>query len=353
MRHQYTPIFRDVLTSRIWAQPPATRAVWLWLVLSADPEGFIPATLSGVAIGAHVTESEARVALEVLESQDPDAELDDPHQGAFIAKVARGWFILRFEEDRERARYEAQKARNRRYMQRYRAGLTAHANDTGEPQPPKVDVPKPIPKTKPDLSEEISPPTPRVVFVPPQHDEGPMPEPSPAMVAGSRTVDPGSYVMAPPVLHRIPADWFISEAMLADAKMAGVAEPARWFAKLKLGPIGGTRGIFADELESYIRGQFGTWRTWEEADRAKAADAKRKPWEPAPEPEAPKPERVKGMPVWVRDAHVTFTSMHGMNLKAEAQAFSKGHHIPPRNLKPNDAAEAFTHWLLRRQQEAA
>ena len=40
MRHQYTPVFREFTTSSMWAESPATRCVWLYLMLHADPEGF-------------------------------------------------------------------------------------------------------------------------------------------------------------------------------------------------------------------------------------------------------------------------------------------------------------------------
>lgn len=323
MRHQYTPIFRDVLTSRVWAAAPATRAVWLWFQLTADPEGFVCSDTSGVAIGAHVSESEARAAIEMLEMPAPEDEGDTPYQGRIIQRVRRGWLVLSFVEDRERAKAEAQKARNRRYMQRVRAEAKAHANDTVDPQAPEVDAPKPKPKPKPSLSEEGSPPPPVAAFV-----------------------EPGSYVtVANVVMHRIPSDWQLGDGLVAEARAAGVKDPGAHLARLKQGPIGGQRGVFPDQLADYIRSQFGKWRTWEETDRAKAQATG------APEP--PAAPKVKGMPAWVRESHLTFAAMNGLNLKDEAKAFAKGHHIPPRSLRPIDAAEAFTHYLLGRRGEAA
>lgn len=331
MRHQYTPIFRDVLTSRIWAAPVATRAVWLWFQLAADPEGFVSATTSGVAIGAHVSESEARAALELLESADPDHDPDDVHEGRVIHKVPRGWLVLTLVRDRERAKEESRKARNRRYMQRVRAEQRAandpeHApapEDTSSHNEPEVSPPKPIPKPKPLSSEGQSP-------------------------------QPPVTSTLPAVVHRIPPDWFLSPELVSEAKAVGVADPAARFAELKRGPVGGQRGIFPEDLLDYIRSQFPKWRTWEETDRAKAANAASKPWQREPEPPPPPPPpKVAGMPAWVRESHMTFTAMHKLDLKTEAKAFAKSHHIPPRNLRPTDAAEAFTHYLLGRVTEAA
>lgn len=341
MRHQYTPIFRDVLTSRIWAAAAPTRAVWLWFQLAADPEGFVSATTSGVAIGAHVSESEARGAIELLESVDPDHDPDDVHEGRVIHKVPRGWLVLTLVRDRERAKEESRKARNRRYMQRVRAEQRAandpeHApapEDTSSHNQPEVSPPKPIPKPKP-ISSGGDPPKPPLA---------------------AQFVD-GSFVTTPAVVHRIPPDWFLSPELVAEAKAQGVADPAGRFAELKRGPVGGQRGIFPEDLLDYIRAQFPKWRTWEETDRAKAANAK--PWQreieqPQLTPPPPPPPKVAGMPQWVRESHMTFAAMHGLDLKTEAKAFAKSHHIPPRNLRPTDAAEAFTHYLLGRVTEAA
>ncbi len=325
MRHQYTPIFRDLLTSRVWAAPPATRAVWLWFQLAADPEGFVPATVSGVALGAHVSESEARTALAFLEAPDPDC--DQTGEGQVLAKVPRGWLVLGFEEDRERAKEEGRKARNRRYMRRRRAAAANDTASTSEEESPEVGSPKPIPKPKP-ISSEGDPPKPPV---------------APAL-----ELEP---VCTPTlgVVRRIPADWQLADELVAEARMAGVRDPRAAFAKLKLGPIGGQRGVLPDQLADYLRSQFGKWRTWEETDRGKASLAELGPGQV----DSPKAPKVRGMPAWVRESHVTFAGMHSLDLRAEAKLFAKSHHIPPGNLRPVDAAEAFTHFLLTRRTEAA
>lgn len=341
MRHQYTPIFREVLTSRVWAAAPATRAVWLWFQLAADPEGFVPATISGVAIGAHVSESEAREAVAILEAADPDCE--QTGEGQILVKVPRGWLVVDHEVNRERAKEEGRKARNRRYMQRRRAAAANDTASTNEGESPEVGSPKPIPKPK-TISSEGDPPKPPV----PAANGftclgcGQWRQPDRHHTCG----EPDSVATNPAVLHRIPSDWQLADELVAEARMAGVRDPQAAFAKLKLGPIGGQRGVFPDQFVDYIRSQFGKWRTWEETDRAK------QPVNPGvvDTPTAPK---VKGMPPWVRESHLTFASVHELDLRAEAKAFVKAHHINPSNLRPVDAAEAFTHFLLSRRTEAA
>jgi hypothetical protein len=229
--------------------PAPTRAVWLWFQLAADPEGFVPADLAGIALQAHVSLDEARTAVDLLESADPDADPEDPTHGVVVLKVPRGWQVIGFTDTRERARVEGQKARNRNYMRRVRAeraeqtppGSTpspqpALVQTTASPQPAEVDAPKPKPKPTPPKTEEI-PPTPQSGL--------------------------------PTTTHTLDG-WEPSPALRDEARVAGVTDFDERIAKLRTGPIGGNRGVIASELDNYIRSFFGTWRTWAETDRAKA-----------------------------------------------------------------------------------
>lgn len=333
MRQQYTPIFRNLLSSRVWAQTPAVRCVWTWLQLVADPEGFVPTDMAGVALGANVPLADARVAMDIFESVDLDADPSDPNEGRVVKRVKGGWLIIDFEAARERAKLEAEKARKRRYMKRVRA---IAANDTGahgeghgvEPSAnvdansPEVDQPKPIPKPKTTTpKKELDPPYP------------------PPGVFDAPTI--------PAVLFRIPESWVPSEALRADARIAGVSRFDEHIARLRLGPIGGNRGVFPDQLEGYIRSLLGKMRTWDEIDRAKAPPGAKVI------PAKSVANSVKNAPPWVLTSHAEFAKMHGLKLGDLAKAFAESHHIPPANLRPLDAAEAFTHYLLTQGAEAA
>ena len=65
----------------------------------------------------------------------------------------------------------------------------------------------------------------------------------------------------------------IAKALRAEAVMAGVTDLDARIETLRAGPIGGSRGIFPDKLDDYIRSSFGKWKTWAETDRAKARAA--------------------------------------------------------------------------------
>lgn len=339
MRHQYTAVFKDTLTSRVWASSPATRAVWLWLRLSADPEGFVPSDLAGVALGANVSLPEAREAIDFLESVDVDADPEDFEQGRIIERVTRGWRVLNFEEDRERCKLEAAKARNRRYMRRVRAkGREERAELEGvdaavdamvasvASEPLEVDQPKPTPKPK---------------YIPSEGDDSPNPRPD------------LEWTPTPTVLHSIPDDWVPSESLRQAATVAGVQRFDEHVARLRTGPVGGNRGVFAHELETYVRSMLGKWRMWEETDRAKAAKAATTPSRFDGPPPPPPRAHVEGFPEWVHPEHQAAAQSHGLDLKRAAMAYGRQAHIRPSTLRPIDVFEPFMAFLANLAREVA
>lgn len=244
MRHQYTPVFREFTTSSMWAESPATRCVWLWLMLNADPEGCVPGTIPGLAVAANVSLDETRAAVDKFMAPDPDSNTPD-HEGRRLEKVPHGWRILNFEYWRELAKHEGEKARKRKWAQKnYKEsrqltlpGFEEASNLDGSSE--SLDAPIPIPKSRSSSSSSV---------------------------AGGEPVESRSLV-----LKELPADMPMPPELEAEARQAGVGDPQRWFNKLKEGPIGGDRGVLAHQLDSYLRRQFGNWRTWEEVERAKDA----------------------------------------------------------------------------------
>jgi hypothetical protein len=311
MRHQYTPIFRDLLTSSLWASTSAsTRCVWMTLLLLADPEGYVPAAAPGLALAANVSIEECRAALAQLEAPDPDSRTPD-FDGRRIEKVDHGWRILNFVAWRERAKHEAEKARQRTWAKQHRAKKRPQpANDNGvdasalhvAESSETVDAPKP--KPKPSLSEEGSPLPPEGDFV--------------EIIPREAFLDVGKLAtfdapVLPLVLHELPEHWVMSDELRAEAVMAGV--PAddidRRIADLRTGTIGGQRGVLSHKVDDYVRQQFGKWRTWAEGDRAKAQRAAQAP-----------PGRAFGggrgsVPLLEPNAkHVAFAEAHGVDLGA-------------------------------------
>lgn len=289
MRLPYTCVFKNLLSSRVWAQPPATRAVWLWLQLAADPEGFVSADMAGVALGANVPLAEARQAMEVFEAPDEDADPNDPNDGRVVSRVKGGWLIVDFEAARERAKHEAEKGRKRRYQAMVRAKAKRAANDTCTDIPPSTVAESEVElDAKPENLDQPKP-TPKTKTLPSEGERIPLP---PSGVFDAPTL---------PAVHRTLEGWEPSEALRAEALMQGVSDFDERVATLRTGPIGGERGVL--DRDAYVRAQLPRWRRWRETDsaRAQAAAQTRPGIKPA-----------LGMPPEPNAQHRAFAARHGI-----------------------------------------
>jgi len=244
-----------MLQSSIWITDPTTRCVWITFLLSADPEGYVPGAIPGIAHAANVSLEDAERAIALLLAPDPYSRSTE-HEGRRIETVPRGWRILGFVEARKRAVAESEKSRKREWARTNRKRLAA--NDNADPEmgdtivssmpvatsSETVDATKTKTKTKTLSSEGEIPPTPHGVFDAP---------------------------VQPLVLREIP-EGLSFEHLRPEAVAAGVtpADFDRRLADLRKGPIGGQRGVFAHKLDDYVRGFFGNWKTWGETERVKA-----------------------------------------------------------------------------------
>lgn len=311
MRHQYTPIFRDLLTSSLWAtSTPATKCVWVVLLLDADPEGYVPMSIPGLAARAGVTIAEVETALEILEGADPYSRTKT-NEGRRVKAVDHGWHILNFVAWRERSIAENEKARKRAWAKQNRS-KPANDNATSSGSSETVDAPKPEPSSS------------------------------------SFSSTGGSELYTQPlVLKRIPPDYPMSEELVAYAKQAGVTDPQRWFNKLKKGPIGGSRGVFPDQLDAYLMDQVGQWRTWEETERAKlkaqrdaAAAPQSRFGRPPPTPVGPE----------ATPKQRAFAARYGLDLPAIVEALVKRNYTT-QNYQSKELAAALDRALIQAKRE--
>lgn len=310
MRHQYTPVFREFTTSSMWAESPETRCVWIWLMLNADPEGFVPGTIPGLAVAANVDIVSTRSAIEKFMAPDPDSNTQD-NEGRRLEKVPHGWRILNFEYWRELAKREAEKARKRRWFN----ANAKRGKQLQLPFPPEFLPPDEPVENSTDLdasSETLDAPK-------------PTPKPKPLLSSSSSTGEPL-------VLHSWPEGLELSEEFIAKAKTAGVQDPQKWFDKLKQGPIGGQRGVLAHKLGDYLDSQIGKWRTFEETDRAK--DAQRAAAAASPSrfaPKAPPPDPFEPEP-----RQEVFARKYGLDLEALLKGVLDDYPLPSPTLSRRD-----------------
>lgn len=96
----FVKLHETILDSSVWAEPHATRIVWITMLAMADGDGIVQASTSGVARRAVVSREECEAALATLLSPDPDSR--DGTTGERLEKVPGGWLILNHAQYRER-----------------------------------------------------------------------------------------------------------------------------------------------------------------------------------------------------------------------------------------------------------
>jgi hypothetical protein len=96
----YVKIFETILDSSIWSESISTRVVWITMLAMADAEGFVCASVSGLARRANVTREQCEEALAAFLAPDPDSKSTE-FDGRRIEVVDGGWVILNHGKYRE------------------------------------------------------------------------------------------------------------------------------------------------------------------------------------------------------------------------------------------------------------
>ena len=116
----FVKIHGAILRSSIWTAPQHVRIVWITLLVLADAEGIVEASVGGLAVQAQVSREECVEAVAMLEG--PDEDTRDNTTGERIEKVPGGWLILNHSQYRDRqtnAQGQAAK-RSRKHRQKQR-----------------------------------------------------------------------------------------------------------------------------------------------------------------------------------------------------------------------------------------
>jgi diadenosine tetraphosphate (Ap4A) HIT family hydrolase len=140
MADHFTKLWASILDSSVWREPPGHRLVWIAMLLMKDRNGFVGASIDGLARRANVSEEETRAAIESFLAPDPRSRNQD-NEGRRIVVVPRGWHILNHDyftqlQDKEAMRaYEAARKadqRRRAKMSHNVQDTTGHERDTGD-----------------------------------------------------------------------------------------------------------------------------------------------------------------------------------------------------------------------------
>lgn len=128
----YVPIFRSIVQSTVWQTPPPTRCVWFALMMLADRNGVVEASVPGLAREAVVTLDECEEALAVFLSPDRYSRTKSD-EGRRIEAIDGGWRILNYVKYRDKLMDMRAAEQNRRRVARCKAKARANRQPSEAP----------------------------------------------------------------------------------------------------------------------------------------------------------------------------------------------------------------------------
>jgi len=124
----YVKLHKEILTSSIWGEDPHTRLVWVTMLVLADWNGEVKASIPGLARIACVPLEACQAAIQKFMGPDPYSRTKDD-EGRRVEEIEGGWAILNFDKyrilaSREDAREQAAERKRRQREREARNGRT-------------------------------------------------------------------------------------------------------------------------------------------------------------------------------------------------------------------------------------
>lgn len=151
----YTKLDSGITDSTIWQAPDTTRLVWITMLAMADQNGYVGASMPGLAGRARVSLQACVEAIKTLESPDEWSRTKE-HEGRRVAPADGGWVLLNHgkyrelqsaDDRRERSRLAMAALRNRRKLEATKDNgyqkLTKLAQATAYAEATTKDTPTP------------------------------------------------------------------------------------------------------------------------------------------------------------------------------------------------------------------
>lgn len=120
MAEGFTKLFSSITNSTVWAEDSDTRVVWVTLLAMAERDGYIPASIPGIANMARVSIEKTKEALEKFMAPDEYSRSKE-HDGRRLEEADRGFQLLNYCKFRDMRDQENRRATNRASQRAYRA----------------------------------------------------------------------------------------------------------------------------------------------------------------------------------------------------------------------------------------
>ena len=115
----FAKLFSSITESSLWSEPKEVRLLFVTMLAKADQNGFVEASIPGLARVANLTVEETETGLQCLESPDVYSKNPD-NEGRRVLQVPGGFVLLNYEDYRARRSTEERREYMRDYMQNYR-----------------------------------------------------------------------------------------------------------------------------------------------------------------------------------------------------------------------------------------
>src|SRR5581483_9809094 len=115
----YAKLFNSIVDSTVWGESPSVCKLWITLLVKADRDGIVDASIPGLARAAILSVQEVEAALQKFLSPDPYSRTPD-HEGRRIEVVDGGWRLLNYEKYRAKMSPDDIRERDRIRKQRQR-----------------------------------------------------------------------------------------------------------------------------------------------------------------------------------------------------------------------------------------
>lgn len=116
----YTKLFSSITDSTIWQSPDATRLVWITMLAMADKNGYVGASIPGLANRARVSLDDCLAALDCLLAPDKWSRTED-FEGRRIESTDGGWKLLNYPKYRSIRNEDDRREQSRVSMAKLRA----------------------------------------------------------------------------------------------------------------------------------------------------------------------------------------------------------------------------------------
>jgi hypothetical protein len=120
MGEGYAKLYASIVHSTVWREPDHVRIVWVTMLALSDADGYVGASLPGLADAARVPIGMCTEAIARLSAPDPYSRCRD-HDGRRIAEVDRGWRILTYASHRQRDLAERERERKRAWWRDHKS----------------------------------------------------------------------------------------------------------------------------------------------------------------------------------------------------------------------------------------